>query len=180
MFLQTYELVPHPEFVPGAVTGIQVRWKELTDGRLMLRYRVEGSAQLVAAAKLGAGRGRELWRTTCFELFLHDGEGRYREFNFAPSQLWGAYAFTGYRSNPQDYAPHREPEIMADRGQELFILTAFIDLAELKGAQCAAISAVIEEAGGALSWWALAHNGPKPDFHDPTCFRLRLAPARAS
>ena len=180
MRLQTYELIVHPDSAPAAVQCVRVRWKELPDGRLMLRYRVVGSAQLVTAAKLGSGRGRDLWRTTCFELFLYDGDGRYREFNFAPSQLWDAYGFTGYRSDGRDYVPRCEPEILSDRGVDLFVLTAFIDQAELEGAQSAAISAVLEEEGGALSWWALAHNGPKPDFHDPACFRLQLASAHVS
>ena len=40
-----------------------------------------------------------------------------------------------------------------------------------------AISAVIEETNGRLSYWALGHPPGKPDFHHPDCFALELGPA---
>lgn len=175
--MQTYELVPHPTFAPRHVHAVTCRWSPLTDGRLMLRYRVDGCGALVVPEFRGKGRGDELWRRTCFELFLNDGGGRYREFNFSPSQQWAAYAFADYRTQTGDHAPLLAPEIAADRGQSIFTTTVFIDRRELLGAQSAALSAVIEEEDGRLSYWALGHGGLKPDFHDPACFRIPLGPA---
>ena len=37
------------------------------------------------------------------------------------------------------------------------------------------LAAVLEEADGAKSWWALAHPSGTPDFHAPDCFAARLA-----
>lgn len=37
------------------------------------------------------------------------------------------------------------------------------------------LSAVIEEKGGALSYWALRHAPGRPDFHHPRAFVRRLA-----
>jgi hypothetical protein len=39
-----------------------------------------------------------------------------------------------------------------------------------------ALSAVVEERNGALSYWALRHSPGKPDFHHPEAFALELAP----
>ena len=39
------------------------------------------------------------------------------------------------------------------------------------------LSAVIEEADGRLSYWALAHPPGKPDFHHSDCFALELPAA---
>jgi hypothetical protein len=39
-----------------------------------------------------------------------------------------------------------------------------------------ALSAVIEEEGGMLSYWALKHPPGKPDFHHPDAFALELEP----
>jgi hypothetical protein len=40
------------------------------------------------------------------------------------------------------------------------------------------LTAVIEEqgetGGSVLSYWALAHANPQPDFHDPACFTATL------
>jgi hypothetical protein len=37
-----------------------------------------------------------------------------------------------------------------------------------------ALSAVIEEDGGMLSYWALKHPPGKPDFHHPDAFALEI------
>ena len=37
------------------------------------------------------------------------------------------------------------------------------------------LTAVLEEAGGVKSYWALAHPAEKPDFHDPACLGAWLA-----
>jgi hypothetical protein len=42
------------------------------------------------------------------------------------------------------------------------------------------LAAVIEEKGGRISYWALAHAPGKPDFHHRDCFQLRLPAASAS
>jgi len=146
----------------------------------MLRFRVDGCGALVVPDFKGLGRGENLWKTTCFELFLNDGEGAYREFNFSPSQQWAAYRFAGYRGPRQDIDPVTAPEIQSERGLSIFTLTVFLSALELQGARSAALSAVIEEEGGRRpSYWALAHGGPGPDFHDPACFRIPLASAEA-
>lgn len=178
--MQTHQLVSHESFAPEEVRSIGVRWCELADGRLMLRFRVDGCGSLAVPEFRGLGRGDDLWKTTCFELFLYDGEGRYRELNFSPSQQWAAYRFAGYRGNREDFEPVTAPEIHSDRGLSIFTLTAFVSCKELAGAQSAAVSAVIDEGNGQLSYWALAHNGPQPDFHDPACFRIPVAPAGAA
>ena len=175
--MQTHQLVPHPTFAPGEVRAVNVRWAELPDGRLMLRYMVEGCGALTVPAFRGRGRADELWKTTCFELFLYDGQGRYREFNFSPSGQWAAYAFTGYRVVADNFDPREVPEIKHEAGDNLFILTVFIDRRDLAGAELAGLAAVIEEKGGRPSYWALEHSGLQPDFHAPASFKLTLAAA---
>jgi hypothetical protein len=172
--LQTYELTAHSTFAPGKVRRVSVRWSELDDGRLMLRYRVDGCRDLVVPPFRGKGRHGELWKTTCFELFLYDGAGRYREFNFSPSGQWALYEFSGYRNLAGDAKPRQIPEIKHETGEKVFMETVFIDRRELDGAESASLAAVIEEKGGRPSYWALVHSGLKPDFHDPACFRIPL------
>jgi hypothetical protein len=178
--LQIHRLVAHPNFGPFSLRGLSVRWSDLRDGRLMLRYQVEGCASLVLPPPAVPERADELWRNTCFELFLYDGEGRYREFNFSPSQQWAAYRFSGYRSDMQPFDPVCPPEIVAEKGNDLFILTVFLNRADIKPASRGALSAVLEEPARRLSYWALKHGGERPDFHDPACFRLAIAPAQTS
>lgn len=172
--MQTLELTPHPAFHPAKVTGVSVRWSQLNDGRLMLRYRVDGCGDLVVPPFKGHGQADELWKTTCFELFLYDGAGRYRELNFSPNGQWAIYSFAGYRNRAGDAVLRDHPEIKHEMGESVFVQTVFVDAAILLGAERAALAAVIEETGGRPSYWAMAHNGLKPDFHDPFGFRIPL------
>jgi hypothetical protein len=175
--LQTHQLVPHPNFAPAQVKRVSVQWSQLRGGRLMLRYRVDGCASLLVPEFHGRGRADELWKHTCFELFLYDGHGHYREFNFSPCQQWAAYAFNGYRSLSHNFEPKVAPEIKPELGEKIFMQTVFIDQAELDGVERVALAAVIEEQDRRPSYWALRHNGLSPDFHDPACFTLSLGSA---
>lgn len=174
----THRLIPHPDRPPRGVHGVEVRWFEPDDGRVILRYQVSGAEALSIPAFAGKGRGDELWRTTCCELFLKDGDGEaYTELNFSPSERWAAYRFSACRQGMAQADLSAAPEISSAAGQHLFVLTAVFDAGLLAGMSRAGLSAVIEEKDGTVSYWALAHPIGPPDFHDPACFALPLAAA---
>jgi hypothetical protein len=176
---KTVSLVPHPTNPPRAVHGVDVRWFEKGDGRLVLRWLVNGADAVKVPPFAGKGRGDDLWQTTCGELFLKDRAGPgYREFNFSPSGRWAAYRFSDYRAGMSD-ADDPAIEISSGSGQFLFVFTALLDASALEGSEVAALTAVIEEKDGTKSYWAVAHPPGKPDFHDPACFAFVL-PARES
>lgn len=141
-------------------------------GRVMLRFRIDGCSDLVIPPPAGDGRADELWKTTCCELFLAGPGGRYREFNFSPSGRWAAWEFTGYRTARVDVDPVVRPMVSIDSGRKVFTLTVFLDKAEFLRATRIALTAVLEEKRGRMSYWAARHGGLKPDFHEPSCFVL--------
>jgi len=173
----SHPLIPHPDTPPRGIRSVAARWYQPGDGTVLLRWQVDGVESLVVPSFAGKGRADELWTTTCFELFLRDGAGGYREFNFSPSGRWAAWRFTGYRDGREDVEMPVAPEIACDSGAFLHVLTATVPLATLEGAQAAGLSAVIEEKDGTKSYWALAHATGKPDFHDSACFALPLPQA---
>jgi hypothetical protein len=144
--------------------------------RTVFTYVVEGDVPRIPPATAPT-RADELWKTTCFELFVNSqgGEG-YFEFNFSPSTQWAAYSFTGYRDGMADLpiaSPLIEPVEDGTR--------AWVDLSGLpRGPWRASLSAVIEETDGTKSYWALAHPAEKPDFHHPDCFVLELPAPHAT
>jgi hypothetical protein len=157
--------------MPGRIDRVAVRWGRVRDGRIMLRYRIDGAQGLILPKPAPPGRADGLWQTTCCELFVSLGGGHYREYNFSPSGQWAAYGFSGYRSPTGDHEPLAAPEIACDSGASVFTLTVFLAADELAGASHAALSAVLAE-DRRLSYWALRHPGLKPDFHEPSCFVL--------
>ena len=180
--MQTHLLAAHPDHPPAEVSRIEARVIGRDANWLRVRWRVEGSQQLVVPAFAGKGRADELWRTTCFELFLKPlGGEAYCELNLSPSERWNAYDFDGSRDGKRERPLPHEPESTMRQGSTFASFDAALPLGGLPQGDCAVgLCAVIEEAGGALSYWALAHPEGKPDFHAPACFAVALpAPGAA-
>lgn len=113
-------------------------------------------------------------------MFMGMGGNAYREFNLSPSGSWAAYDFTGYRKGMTDYEPSAMPDIRVTMRESMLTMDVMLSDADVAGEGPMGLSAVIEESGGHKSFWALAHHGQKPDFHDPACFAVPLAaPARS-
>lgn len=123
-----------------------------------------------------------LWQHTCLEAFVAVADQpAYWEFNLAPSGDWALYRFTGYRSGQHAPAaaalPFPAPPFTVTRRRDGLRLSLHAPLpAELAAAPHLAIgiSAVLEQRHGQLSYWALHHPAPQPDFHRREGFSLRL------
>lgn len=173
------ELLPHPARPFAAIRRINAtaEWPA-TGSPLRIRFRVEGDVGRLKLPTPGAARRLDgLWQHSCFEAFLRpDASDIYYEFNFAPSGDWAAYRFAGRRSG-RSSPELAEPAIRTSLHAGIFELTAEIDVAALPelaraGTIRAGLTAVVESDAGALSYWAFAHGGGQPDFHDPSTFLL--------
>lgn len=174
------QLEPHPEFAASPVRSIAVAVDRDAPGLLRLAFRVEGDLGAVTLPPVEPGaRADELWRSTCFEVFLRPAGGEaYWEFNFAPSTHWAAYAFDGYREGMRPAEGMTAPvvEVAGDRG--VFALAVTLDLTSLAGLAVngpwrLGLSAVVAGRGG-TSYWALVHPPGGPDFHHADCFALEI------
>jgi len=158
-----------------AVKAVSVDWASLGSD-LALTYRVVGAGALILPAALASARADGLWKTTCFELFLGLAGKTYQEFNFSPSSRWASYAFSDYREGGHD-AAITPPQISMRREGDAVVCS--VRLAHTDGAVSAGLAAVIAEEGGHTSYWALAHDAPRPDFHRRSCFTLAIGAAEA-
>lgn len=161
--------------IEAAVLGIDHDW-------LRLRWKLVGTERLVVPAFAGRGRTDGLWQTTCFEMFLREpGRRNYVELNLSPSERWAAYGFDEYREGATDLPVPRDPDCTYRRGGAMAFFDAAIPIAALPPLPWEFnLTAVIEEEGGHISYWALAHNPEKPDFHHAACFVATLpAPGAA-
>lgn len=170
-------LEPHPDTPGAAKRSIAVEIAFSGRPRLGLRYRLSGDLSGLAVPEpRPSRRGERLWEGSCFEMFLmRPGEKAYLEFNFSPSSEWAAYAFTGYRTGMREASDRLAPRLRSRRGKSGLTLSAEIaHLPELPWRL--GLSAVVKEASGDKSYWALAHPPGPPDFHHPDCFALELPP----
>lgn len=176
-----FSLHPHPEALPGRVRAVTAHlW--MTDANdVLIEFRVEGADALLLPPPASPERCDGLWQKTCFEMFLLADDGKYFEFNLSPTSQWAIYAFDGYRSGMEALAVDVSPMIEIKQSAEFFMLEADIDLGQIPhAAMKLGLSAVIVEADGTKSYWALAHPPGQPDFHHPACFAATLpAPLRS-
>lgn len=123
-------------------------------------------------------RGENLWQHTCFEIFIaRHGMPGYYEYNFSPSGEWAAYSFASYRAGGPLADDSLAPQLKINRSGDRLELDCLIGLDPLSlgGARLSiGLSAVIEDAQGSLSFWALHHPAQKPDFHHRDSFSLDL------
>lgn len=174
-------LLLHPDFRCAAVESIGVEATRSPPAALSVRYFVTGDIRgLFLPSSSGPGRADELWRHTCFELFLRAGaQDAYYEFNFAPSLRWGAYRFDNYRQGMR-VLEVPAPRMDTRQDARTFEFRCALDLDGLPDPDAGTnwqlgLTTIIEEACGGLSYWALAHPQGKPDFHHKVSFALALA-----
>jgi hypothetical protein len=186
-----FKLQPHPQSPPSKVAAVEVECI-FSDDDILITYVVSGSEELVIPPGLGTERADDLWKTTCFELFLRaDGAEPYLEFNFSPSSQWAAYRFATHRAGRSDFPVQVPPHIDSSGWSHIelpggitggdagarFAVKVALDLSDIPpAAHRMGLSAIIEEAGSRKSYWALAHPPGEPDFHHPACFAAQLPP----
>lgn len=167
-------LKPHPDCRPAAVEAVLADVAREDGDCLAVRFVVRGGiGSLLAPAPAEPERTDGLWKLTCFEAFVRPAGGeRYVELNFSPSTQWAAYAFEGYREAMRDYGMDA-PQIETVASEDVYELRA-VACGLPGGAWAVGLSAVIEEADGTKSYWALEHAPGKPDFHHSDAFALEL------
>lgn len=182
-----FTLLPHPTCaapLPSSIAGQVVRGD---DGLLKLSFVLRGAIERIRLPAVRAPQfADELWRHTCCEAFIAPrGQTAYYEFNFAPSGAWALYAFAATRNRVALPAGAElatlDPHVRLSHTRSALVIEALVRLSPLALADAPlqlGLSAVIEGVDGGLSYWALHHPAPKPDFHHPEAFAFELDPLR--
>jgi hypothetical protein len=170
-------LVCHLQAPSRSVCGVEVVVQASADGAMSVHYVIMGDLSALRIHEFRSPRRADaLWQHTCFEAFVMAGDGPgYREFNFSPSGEWAAYSFQNYR-NAGEMVVVREPEIWVRRSADCLELAAEFHADLPSGCRTLrlGLSAVVEQADGGLSYWALRHPPGRPDFHHLDAFALQL------
>ena len=175
-------LVAHSASRSNAVRGIDVRAYQKQRGTFGFEYVLRAQMPqiripLAASAPL---RADDLWRHTCFEAFIAAPSGAgYYELNFSPSRQWAIYSFSAYREGMSSVEVSSAPQVVVHRFDDRLELHAAIELPEYAAPHTPdtlrlALTAVVEDDGGTLSYWALKHAPGRPDFHHSDGFVLEL------
>lgn len=166
----------HPDYLCPSVARIEAWVDRIPESGLVLGFKAYGD---IAALRLPSAtepqRLDDLWKHTCFEAFVRpQAQSGYREINIAPSGDWASYGFSDYRAGMVK-AGVDPPKVSVTQSAEMLELkiTITLDLPPTP-AWHVGLSAVIEEANGNKSYWALRHAPGKADFHLDDGFALLL------
>jgi hypothetical protein len=173
-------LKAHPQTQCCAAVQVEAAVTHSSSYCLELSYVVTGELKELSIPPIATSRRTDnLWRHTCFEVFVQTAHTEYYEFNFAPSMAWAAFGFTGYRRG-KSLVAIPIPAIAVRSDADRYCLQASLDLEPLylpeQPLWHLGASAVIEDKNGRLSYWALAHASDKPDFHRSESFVYEFPP----
>lgn len=148
--------------------------------QLAISYKLLGDLTqvIIAPPSDTPARKHELWEDTCFEFFLGIKDSpSYWEFNLSPSGDWNVYHFDGYRQGMQEETAFTKLPFNVDNQSDSFTLALDVDLGKIISANPVievAITAVIKQIGGEVTYWALTHRGAEADFHLRDSFIIEL------
>ena len=153
---------------------------------LKIRMQAQGDfTQVVVPHPVEQPRVKDnLWQETCFEVFLSTvNSSSYTEWNFSPSGNWAQYDFASYRKRVcHDPGENCNSQIPESKSSKLLTSkTKWSHSHNQLSLDCQiknwhivfgghenlriGISAVFKRINGDMSYWAIQHCGPKPDFH---------------
>lgn len=182
--LEPFGGLPHPPDL--TVSGQARRHAGRLAGRLELVWRLAGELEALVLPEPSPSRRRcdGLWQSTCLEAFWGvAGQEAYWELNLAPNGDWNLYRLSHYRGPLTPVTLAEAPPWQLRRTSRELEMEVELDLSEVAGAEDPAVAtlplevsltAVIDQVGQGVSYWALAHTGSEPDFHRRDSFRLRL------
>ena len=183
--LQRFVLRPFPgdDDVPDiTIAGTVAR----RASRFLADFTVRGTLSELSVPAPGAPAARmdRLWEGTCLELFVGPrGSRQYWEFNLSPAGHWNVYRFASYRKGMREEESFASLPFRVRREPDALRLSLEMDVGRIVPADRdgeVSPCAVIRTRKGGISHWALAHSGPRPDFHRREGFRLLLPGGGAS
>jgi hypothetical protein len=148
--------------------------------KINIRYEISGLLNdlIIPPFSNGPSRRDRLWEETCLELFIREKDAdTYREINLSPSGNWNIYRFNNYRLGMQEENAFTDLpfDVHISKGTLTLQLEIILDkIIPVHHAITVGISAVMKLKGSDISFWALAHKGSKPDFHNVDNFIIEL------
>lgn len=179
MSTRTFGLKPFP--AGWTPSGVLVRGSvERSEDVFSFHIELAGnlSSLRIPAPAAHAKRRDSLWENTCFEFFLAPtGISHYWEFNLSPSSDWNVYRFDAYRRGMRPEDSFSDLPFKVCGGPGSLAVSVQVERGTIipgNGGLDIGVSTVLKGRGGEISYWALAHPGPRPDFHARESFIIHL------
>jgi len=121
-------------------------------------------------------RANELWKATCFELFLADTESKeYYELNISSSLAWNFYFLKEYRVKPEEVKNLLIPKIKSFRNKDKYEIIFELESAEIdfEKFELFNLATILLTVKKERTFWSFIPQSGVPDFHNRRGFLKR-------
>jgi hypothetical protein len=164
----------HPQTPCGLIDEVTAEIGLRSGDVLVVSWRIVGNLEGLRIPDSGERLDPErLWEHTCCEVFERPAGGEaYVEWNFSPTGQIARFEFSGYRRRrPPSSSAAARFSVAIESGELRAEAHVPLSRALGEGARIS-LTIVMEDAAGALSYWALRHPCERPNFHHPDGFAL--------
>ncbi|CAA6816502.1 MAG: Unknown protein [uncultured Sulfurovum sp.] len=141
----------------------------LTATSMQITFIIKGALETyVFPQKSQPQRANELWKSTCFELFLGNSQKEaYYELNFSSSLAWNFYYLRSYRAELQELKLLSEPKISVKENEEVFKIVFELETEtfSFKDFDSYNVASVLLTKEHECTFWSLKAFTDVPDFH---------------
>jgi len=132
---------------------------EKDNQKIKVTYNIVGDpSNIIFPVKSEFKRKDDLWKDTCFELFLLKEDGQYFEINFSPSKEYNIYKFKKYREE-MSTSEELVLNIIKNNQKQIVLEIDIFKINIFKFNICSVIN-----SSNQLSYWSIYHQ-ESPDFH---------------
>jgi len=140
----------------------------LKEYKVELSFVIEGALkEYVFSNTVGKKRADELWKATCFELFLANSKKEeYYELNFSSSLAWNFYYLKTYRADVTEVTNVSTPQIELHKTNNSFKITIELELENLEEFDICNVACIVLRKNEERTFWSKKHQNSVADFHD--------------
>jgi len=146
---------------------------EFRKDRLSLSFSLEGGLEdYLFPAVCKNKKANELWKATCFELFLaSSNEEAYYELNVSPSLEWNFYSLPTYRAEVKE-VENVSLNINTFKKENTYEINMTLesDILDFESFDTCNMTAILLTKNRERTFWSLKPMGDVPDFHNKEFF----------
>ena len=137
---------------------------------ISLHFKISGAVKKYQIPlKENLKRANNLWKATCFELFLANSKTQsYYEINISPTLHWNIYRLETYRAEPKELISSSKPIIEIKEDEKSYEIDFELECKELDLVEFDQynLAVILLNKQNEREFWAVNPVGERPDFHD--------------
>ena len=142
---------------------------EIYDKTIIINFKIEGEVDnYIFPLPSKQKRGHELWKATCFELFLgYNNQTEYQEINISPLAEWNHYSFTNYRKDLKENLTELNPLIKTLKTKESYSISFESDFEEriIKNKLIFNLAVILLDHQGTRHFYTINRKEKEVNFH---------------